>query len=100
LFDLAYFIWTHDRLALDLMLVAILDMIGAIFIYRIVVMYKQHVVPMVTTIRKLLTSLFNIWYFKHSISDFQWIGFGIVLSAITLELYIGYREKMAKFREI
>ena len=78
------FIWLHDRLALDLTIVGILDTIGTIFVYRIVVLYKQHIVPMIGTVRKLLTSLINIWVFKHPVSNAQWIGFSVVIAAITL----------------
>lgn len=63
--DLLVFLWEHDRLALDLMLVAILDLIAAIFIYRIVVLHQQHIMPMISTVRKLCTSVFNIYYFDH-----------------------------------
>lgn len=97
LFKLATFLWEHDRLALDLTLVAILDTIGTVFIYRIIVLHKQHVVPMVCTIRKLMTSVVNIWYFKHTVVAMQWVGLVVVVAAIAFELYVSYIEKMQKF---
>lgn len=54
------FLWSHDRLALDLMLHGALDVIGTIFIYRIVVIHRQHIVPIILTVRKLLTSIINL----------------------------------------
>lgn len=97
---LMVFIWEHDRLALDLMFHACFDVLGSIFIYRIIVMYQQHVVPMIVTVRKLLSALFSIYYFHHNISDMQYIGICIVFSAILLELYISYRENSQSFKQI
>ena len=52
---------------------------------------------MVTTVRKLFTSVINIWYFKHTIVGMQWVGLILVAAVVALELYVSYREKMEKF---
>jgi hypothetical protein len=97
---LAVFIWDHDRLALDLMLHGILDMFGYIFIFRIIVCHKQHVLAFLVTTRKLLTSIFNILVFKHRILPGQVLALGIVMVAILMELYIKYRSNQQKFKSI
>jgi hypothetical protein len=74
------------------MLHGILDMVGFIFIYRIMVSHQQHVLPFVVTIRKLLTSVVNLILFKHQVQSFQFLALGVVGSAILLELYIKHRE--------
>lgn len=96
LWKTAVFIWYHDSLSLDLMMHAVLDVIGCIFIYRILVLHKQHVVPFVLTIRKLLTSILNILYFHHSINKLQFVGLGLVGVGILLALVLQYRKTATK----
>lgn len=55
---------------------------------------------MVCTIRKLMTSVVNIWYFKHTVVGLQWVGLAVVVVAIAFELYVSYVEKMEKFNEV
>ncbi len=98
--DLITFLWSHDRLALDLMLIAILEVTGTIFIYRVTMLHQQHVMPMLSTVRKLCTSVFNIYYFKHQIVGMQYAGLGLVALTLLTELYISYKLNGEKFREL
>jgi hypothetical protein len=56
------------------------------------VSHQQHILCFVVTIRKLLTSLFNLVLFKHQVKPAQFLALGIVASAILLELYIKHRK--------
>ena len=90
LFNICTFVWNHDTLAKDLMLHAILITIGEIFIYRLLLLHRQHIVPLLSTIRKIATSIVNILWFHHTISFGQYIGIGIVCIGIFLELFSNY----------
>ena len=82
----AMFIWSHDQLALDLMAQSFLSVLGDIFVYRVLVLHKQHVIPFILTIRKMLTSIFNILYFHHSVVGAQYFGIGLVGVGIAIQL--------------
>lgn len=82
------------------MLHGALDVIGTIFIYRIVVIHRQHIVPIILTIRKLLTSVINLAYFSSGINLGEYFGIGLVFAAVGLEMWMGYQEKLRKFKSI
>lgn len=84
--EVVEFVWGHDQLALDLLLHSVLEVLGTVFIYRMLVVQKQHIVPMVLTIRKLLTSIVNLLYFHHSISTGQYFGIAFVFAAVSIEI--------------
>ena len=68
-----------------------LDVVSAVFIYRIVVLYKQHVVPMISTVRKLLTCVVNILWFRHVIGAIQWLALLLVAAIVGLEMWLSYK---------
>ena len=84
LWKIVVFIWEHDSLSLDLMTNSILTVLGEIFIYRILVAHKQHIIPFITTIRKLCTSVFNLIWFRHTVENLQVVALGIVAFGILL----------------
>lgn len=55
-----------------------LGVFGDIFIYRLLLVHRQHVVPLVITIRRISTSVVNLLYFHHDVSVGQTVGIGIV----------------------
>lgn len=81
-------------------MIAILGVIGNTFIYRLAVLHKQHVVPLVNTIRKLCTSLFNIYYFSHSVNAMQFFGVAVVGIAIAIDFFIKWMESRREFKQI
>lgn len=74
------------------MATSLLEVIGNIFVYKIMMVHKQHIAPMVITIRKLFTSIVNIIYFNHKVESLQFVGLGLVFCALALELIISSRE--------
>ena len=78
LWTILVFVWDHDTLAWDLMANGCLGVFGDIFIYRLLLLHRQHVVPLVLTIRRLCTSLLNMFWFHHTITFGQKIGISIV----------------------
>lgn len=78
IWQIGMFVWTHDTLAFDLMIHGCLGVFGDIFIYRLLLVHRQHVVPLVITIRRISTSVVNLLYFHHDVSVGQTVGIGIV----------------------
>jgi UDP-galactose transporter B1 len=71
----------------DLFLSSILQVIGQISIYYVVANFKQHVFPMISTTRKMITIIASIFYFGHYINQWQWVSIGIVFLGMFYELY-------------
>jgi len=65
------------------MLNAILHLGGQFFVYRMIKQFKQHIVPFVITVRKILTIFISVMFFKHETAPAQLIGVFIVLAAVT-----------------
>jgi UDP-galactose transporter B1 len=71
----------------DLFLASILQVIGQISIYYVVANFKQHMFPMISTTRKMITVIASIFYFGHYINKWQWVSIGIVFLGMFYELY-------------
>ena len=96
LWKIAFFIWDHDTLAWDLMTHGCLSVFGDIFVYRLLLLHRQHIVPLVLTVRRLCTSILNMFWFHHVITFGQYIGLAIVAFGITIELSANYLQNIAK----
>ena len=81
------FLMKHPQARLDILSVASLQVISQISVYYVISNFKQHIYPLISTVRKVLTVLFSIWIFKHSVHFFQWISIVIVFSAMAYEMY-------------
>lgn len=71
----------------DLFLGSILQVVGQICIYYVVANFKQHVFPMISTTRKVITVIASIFYFGHYINEWQWVSIVIVFLGMFYELY-------------
>lgn len=71
----------------DLLLASVLQVVGQICIYYVVANFKQHVFPMISTTRKIITVIASIFYFGHYINQWQWVSIGIVFVGMFYELY-------------
>lgn len=89
-FSMVSFIWNYDQLALDLLLHCILGTVGSIFVYRIIAVHKQNVVPFIGSIRRIFTSVINILYFHHHVTPMQIVGILIVGVGVILQLAYTY----------
>jgi UDP-galactose transporter B1 len=72
------FLINYPRAMLDIVMIGALQVIGQISIYYIVANFKQHVFPLISTTRKILTVIISIFIFDHSINNWQWVAIGLV----------------------
>ena len=59
------FMRDHNKVVMDLVLIAVLAAVGQMFIYRIVRQFRQHMVPFIITTRKIFTVALSIVYYGH-----------------------------------
>lgn len=81
------FFINYPSVLFDLFLSSILQVIGQICIYYVVANFKQHVFPMISTTRKMITIIASIFYFGHYINQWQWVSIAIVFLGMFYELY-------------
>lgn len=77
----------HSSALKDVLLIASLQVISQISVYYVISNFKQHIYPLISTVRKLLTILFSIYIFKHKVNFNQWMAIAIVFIAMGYELY-------------
>lgn len=63
-------------------MVVSLQVVSQISVYYVISNFKQHIYPLISTVRKLLTILFSIYIFKHKITFYQWTAIAIVFVAM------------------
>jgi len=78
------FILHHDELFLHIIVLSLLNAISTMFIYKIITLFRQHVYPLVSTVRKCITVGVSILYFGHHISFAQLIGILLVFGGVML----------------
>ena len=61
-------------------------MLGQISIYYIVLNFKQHMFPLISTTRKVFTVLLSIYIYQHPMNIYLWIALVLVFGGITYEL--------------
>lgn len=81
------FMKNYPSVFLDLFLVAILQVIGQISIYYVIANFKQHVFPLISTTRKMITVIASIFYFGHFVNNWQWAAIATVFAGMFYELY-------------
>ena len=65
---------------------SLLNGIGQLFIYRMIIEFRQHIPSFVIAVRKCLTVVINLAFFGHKINKFQMGGIFIVFSAVIWEV--------------
>ena len=76
---------------------------GQIFVYRMIKQFKQHIVPFVVTLRKVLSVIVSIVFYKHSTSFLQIVGMLIIFAATFFEFASEVRQegpKTEKFEQV
>ena len=76
----------HQEIVWDIFLVGLLTVLGQVSIYFIILNFKQHMFPLISTTRKILTILYSIYYFQHSTNLYMWIALVMVFGGIIYEL--------------
>ena len=81
------FLLNYPKATVQIILVGALQVLGQISIYYVVANFKQHVFPLISTTRKIISVLFSIFWFNHTIMSMQWAAIVIVFLGMFYELY-------------
>ena len=64
-----------------------LQVLGQVSIYYIVSNFKQHIFPLISTTRKILTVIMSIFIFGHYVNNTQWVAITIVFFGMFYEFW-------------
>lgn len=76
----------HPRVIVDLILAASLQVLGQVTIYYVIANFKQHMFPLLSTTRKVMTVFLSIMVYGHKINVLQWIAIFLVFGGMTYEV--------------
>lgn len=79
-----------------ILVIGALQVLGQISIYYIVANFKQHIFPLISTTRKILTVILSIFVFNHYINTLQWVAIGIVFCGMFYEFYEELKHEQHK----
>ena len=65
---------------------SVLQVTGQISIYYVILHFKQHMFPLISTTRKVFTVLLSILIFGPSLSLVQWLSIALVFGGLAYEL--------------
>jgi UDP-galactose transporter B1 len=65
----------------------VLQVLGQVSIYYVVSNFKQHIFPLISTTRKILTVILSIVVFGHYANFWQWVSIGVVFMGMFYEFY-------------
>jgi UDP-galactose transporter B1 len=77
---------SHPYVIVDIVLIGLLQVLGQVSIYFIVLNFKQHIFPLVSTTRKVFTVLLSIFIFNHKMNGYQWMALILVFGGMGYEL--------------
>lgn len=80
------FCWTHPSIITDILVMSILQVLGQISIYYVILNFKQHIFPLISTTRKVFSVLLSIVIFGHSLTGMQWLSILLVFGGLAYEL--------------
>jgi len=78
---------------------SILQVLGQVSIYYVISNFKQHMFPLISTTRKVLTVLLSIFIFGHHVNGLQWFSILLVFGGLAYELYEELQGKHDKKKE-
>ena len=64
----------------------LLQIVGQVCIYQVIANFKQHVFPLISTTRKVITVLLSIFIFGHDVASLQWVALAVVFAGMVYEL--------------
>jgi len=76
----------HTEISTDLFLYASLTILGQISIYFVILNFKQHMFPLISTTRKVFTVLLSIYLYNHHVNIYQIIALVLVFGGMIYEL--------------
>ncbi|KAL7265965.1 UDP-galactose transporter [Rhizina undulata] len=90
------FVKEHPGVVKDILGFAICGGLGQVFIFHTLSKFGSLVLVTVTVTRKMLSMIFSVVAFGHSLSGMQWLGVGLVFGGIGAEAEIKRRGETAK----
>ncbi|CAM6001275.1 unnamed protein product [Sphagnum balticum] len=90
------FLVASSELREDIAIFSVLNASGQLVIYKMLILFKQHIPAFLIATRKCLTVVINIVWFGHSIVALQAVGIVLVFLAVFLEVYENYRERQQR----
>ena len=75
---------------LDLSIWAVLHALGGIFCYKLMSIFRQHILPLVINTRKCMTVVVNVIWYGHHLVLMQWLGVILVFGGIMMEVVANY----------
>ena len=85
----------HPAVLIDILAAGALQVLGQVSIYYVIANFKQHIFPLISTTRKVLTVLLSIIIFKHGLNMWQVVSIILVFGGLAYELY----EEIGKKKE-
>ncbi len=90
------FLIEHPQCFKQLAIVCSLQVTGQISIFYIVGNFKQHIFPLISATRKIITIVCSILLFSHTLTVVQWVAVGIVFTGMIVEVYEELTNKKNK----
>lgn len=98
-FEQIHFCINHPTVIIDLFVMGVLQVLGQISIYYVIVNFKQHMFPLISTTRKVFSVFLSIFIFGHVLSGMQWLGILLVFVGLGYELNEELQGKKNKGEE-
>ena len=76
----------HPAVITDLLLAASMQVVGQVTIYYVIANFKQHMFPLLSTTRKVLTVFLSILVYGHKINLTQWVAISLVFGGMAYEV--------------
>ncbi|KAA8912701.1 UAA transporter [Sphaerosporella brunnea] len=94
--EAAKFVLEHPKVGLDILGFAFCGAVGQVFIFHTLAKFGSLVLVTVTVTRKMLSMIFSVIAFGHSLSMMQMFGVGLVFSGIGWEAEVKRQSELAK----
>lgn len=83
----------HPSVITDVLVMSVLQVVGQISIYYVILNFKQHIFPLISTTRKVFTVLLSILFYGHVLNGGQWLAILFVFGGLAYELFEELHEK-------
>ncbi|KAH0607187.1 uncharacterized protein H6S33_003175 [Morchella sextelata] len=94
--DALAFVQEHPKIVMDILGFAICGGLGQVFIFHTLSKFGSLVLVTVTVTRKMLSMIFSVFAFGHSLSSMQWLGVGLVFGGVGAEAEMKRQSEVAK----
>lgn len=99
LFDFFRFCSNHPTVINDIIQITLMGCVGQFFIFYTINHFGPTALSILTTTRKFFTVVVSIFYFKHIITEYQWVSIVLVFIGVTIELGHKIENKLRKTKK-